>query len=469
MVERQHDLGHRGAGHGLHHLRAGADDALALGLRSHHEAGNVLQVDQRMAEALAGLHEVRHFARRFRIDDAADPGAALRLQETAPIRDDRHRMSRKAGARAEHFRGVIGLKLGVIGAVENAEDHFFDVVGEAVVGREYAVEVGGVPQGRNTGREARATGQLAEALADARQAIGVVLGHVVRHATDGGVHLGSTQGLRLDHLSGGSLHQVRPSEAHETGSLHHNDDVAERREVGSARDAGAHHGGDLRDAQLPPHDGVVIEDAPRSILAGEDPVLVGEVYAGGIHQVHNGQAIPHGDFLRAENLGDRLGPPGAGLHGGIIGHDDRGAVFDLPQAGDDARGRRLAVVAVVGDQQANLEEKRPGIHEAGDALPGRHLAGPVLPLDARGPAAFAQTRLQFLKLPDEEAHVRLARDIHDHFNFEKSAGSMKTDSGGLARILPSFSESAATFFHSGSALNSLQFLAAASRLGWARM
>jgi hypothetical protein len=42
---------------------------------------------------------------------------------------------------------------------------------------------------------------------------------------------------------------------------------------------------------------------------------------------------------------------------------------------------------------------------------------------------------------------------------------MKTDSGGFARILPFFSESAATFRHSGSAWNSAQFFLAASRLG----
>ena len=89
VVEREHDLGHGGARHGLHHLGAGADDAFALGLRPDHEARNILQVDQRLAEPLAGLHEVRHLAGGFGIDDAADARTPLRLQESAAVGDDR--------------------------------------------------------------------------------------------------------------------------------------------------------------------------------------------------------------------------------------------------------------------------------------------------------------------------------------------------------------------------------------------
>ena len=42
--------------------------------------------------------------------------------------------------------------------------------------------------------------------------------------------------------------------------------------------------------------------------------------------------------------------------------------------------------------------------------------------------------------------------------------SMKTDSGDLARILPSFWDSAAAFFHSGSEMKACQDALAASRL-----
>ena len=82
------------------------------------------------------------------------------------------------------------------------------------------------------------------------------------------------------------------------------------------------------------------------------------------------------------------------------------------EAGDDAGGGRLAVVLVVGDQQADLEEARAGVDERGDALARGHLAGVMLALDARLAAALAQARFERLNLFDQVAHVRLCRDVH---------------------------------------------------------
>ena len=255
-------------------------------------------------------------------------------------------------------------------------------------------------------------GQLAETLANALEAIGIVLRQVVRHAADRSVHARAAERFGIDHLAGGALHQVRAAEPHETGAFHHDDAIAERRQVRAARDARPHHGGDLRDAQLAPHQRIVEEDAAGAVLAGKDAVLVGQVDARGIHQVDDGQAVAHGDFLRAQNLGDGFRPPGAGLHGGVVGHDDGGAALDAGQSGDDAGGGRLAVVAVVGDQQADLEEARAGIDERGDALARGHLAGLMLALDARLAAALAEARFERLNLFDQVAHVRLCRDLH---------------------------------------------------------
>ncbi len=90
----------------------------------------------------------------------------------------------------------------------------------------------------------------------------------------------------------------------------------------------------------------------------------------------------------------------------------------------------------------------------------------MLLFDAHGSAAFAETRFQLRELFDEMAHVRQACGVHGYFRGEKSVGSRKSEST-FCTILPSFSESAATFFHSGSALNAAQLAFAASRLGWA--
>ncbi len=140
----------------------------------------------------------------------------------------------------------------------------------------------------------------------------------------------------IDRLAGRSLDQIGAAKAHEAGVFHHDDDVAERGKVRAAGDARAHHRRDLRDAQFAAHQRVVEEDAARAVLAGKDAVLIREVDAGGIDQINDRHAVAHRDLLRAQNLRDRLGPPGAGFHGGVVGDDDGGAAFDLADARDDA-------------------------------------------------------------------------------------------------------------------------------------
>src|SRR5262249_14373934 len=131
--------------------------------------------------------------------------------------------------------------------------------------------------------------------------------------------------------------------------------------------------------------------------------------------------------------------------------------------GDDARCRRLSFVLVVRDQEADFQEHRLRIEQAADPLARRQFAGLVLAFDAGRAAAFAQTGLELRELLHHEAQMRLARDVHGYFSFEKSVGSMNTEST-FCTILPFASESAETFFHSGSLRNSSQFLVACSRL-----
>ena len=73
------------------------------------------------------------------------------------------------------------------------------------------------------------------------------------HATLYGMHFGAAQGLRIDGLAHCTLHQVWSAESHKTHFIHHDDDVAQCRQVCTARDARTHDGGDLRDAQPAAH------------------------------------------------------------------------------------------------------------------------------------------------------------------------------------------------------------------------
>src|SRR5690606_489826 len=105
------------------------------------------------------------------------------------------------------------------------------------------------------------------------------------------------------------------------GLLHDQGLVAHDRQVGAAGHAAAHHGGDLRDAHAA-HHGVVAEDAAEVLFVGEDLVLHGQVHAGAVHQVDDGQTVLDGDLLGAQVLLAGHGEPGAGLHGGVVGHHD---------------------------------------------------------------------------------------------------------------------------------------------------
>ncbi len=60
-----------------------------------------------------------------------------------------------------------------------------------------------------------------------------------------------------------------------------------------------------------------------------------------------------------------------------------------PRPRDYAGGRRLAVVAVVRDQQADFQEARTRVDQAGNALPRGHFAGLVLAIDTRLSTALA--------------------------------------------------------------------------------
>ena len=213
----------------------------------------------------------------------------------------------------------------------------------------------------------------------------------MRHAADGGVHSRAAQRFGVDGLARGALHQVRSAQAHKAGAFHHDDDVRKRRQIGAPRNAGAHHGGDLRHLQTSAHEGVVVEDAPGPVLAGEDTVLQREVHAGRIHQVDNRDPVAHRHLLRAQDLGDGFGPPGAGFDRGVVGNDHRGTAFDAGQPGNHPGRGCLPVILVMGDQQTQLDKMRSRINQLSDAFARRKLAIAMLLLNFGIASAAAET------------------------------------------------------------------------------
>ena len=161
------------------------------------------------------------------------------------------------------------------------------------------------------------------------------------------------------------------------------------------------------------HQRVVVEDASGSVLAWKNAVLERQIHAGGIDQIDDRHAIAHGDFLRAQNLGDGFRPPCSGFDGGIVGDDDRRPAFDFAEAGDHARGGRLAVISVMRDEQSDFEEHRAGVGELRDSLARGELAVAMLLFDFLRPAALAQPVFELLEAFDELPHAGGAGGGHD--------------------------------------------------------
>ncbi len=245
--------------------------------------------------------------------------------------------------------------------------------------------------------------EQADQAADAGEA-GVVVGLVVVDGpADRGVHRGAAEVLVRDVLADRRLDQSRAGQV-EARALGHQHGVAEDRQIRPPRDAVAHDRGDLRDAPRR-QDGVVAEDPAEVVVVGEDLVLHRQEHARGVDQVDQGQAVPAGDLLGAEDLLDRHREARARLDRRVVGDDHHAAADDPADPRDHPRPRRPAplVVHLVAGPEAQLQERRAWVGQGVDPLAGRLATLGVLPRDRLGTAPLAD-RLFF----GEDAGGRLA-------------------------------------------------------------
>ncbi len=345
------------------------------------------------------LDEVGHLAGALRVHDPAEarPPALGILDHPSRVGDHAHGGPAEEARPADHLAGVIGLELIEVVAVEDRLEQLSCLVRLAMIRREDSVEIRRRPAWRlDRLRRCRLWRgrQLGHEPAELGHARLVVLHPVVRDAAHLGVDARTAQLLGADRLSRGTLHQVRPAEAHERGALHHEDHVGERREIRAPGDARSHDRRELRHPQIAAHDRVVVEQTGRAVLAREDAPLIGEVHARGIDQVDDRDTAAHRDLLSAEHLRDGLGPPRPGLDRRVVGHDHGFAPFHHAHARDHPGGRGLALVAVVRHQEPHLDPGRVVVQEERHALTGGELALLVLPLDALGSAAFLQPQAE---------------------------------------------------------------------------
>src|SRR5699024_12058238 len=90
---------------------------------------------------------------------------------------------------------------------------------------------------------------------------------------------------------------------------------------GTAGYTTAHDGRNLWNA-LRADDGIITEYAPKVIFVGKDLILHGQIYAGRIYQIQNGQMIFDGNLLRPEIFLSCYREPGPGFYRSIISNND---------------------------------------------------------------------------------------------------------------------------------------------------
>src|SRR5262249_33545305 len=160
-----------------------------------------------------------------------------------------------------------------------------------------------------------------------------------------------------------ALDQVRPAESHEGSAFDHDDAVGERGQISASGNAGTHHRRELRYLEMSSHHGVVEKDSAASVLSRKDFALIRQVHAGRVHQIDDGDAAPHRDFLDSEDFLDRLRPPRTGLHGRVIGHHACFASGYFSKACHDPGRGSLTFVSVVCDEKTYLDKVRAGIKQ----------------------------------------------------------------------------------------------------------
>ena len=111
----------------------------------------------------------------------------------------------------------------------------------------------------------------------------------------------------------------------------------------------------------------------------KDLCLVRQVGPAAVDEVDARQPVLHRDFLRAEVLLHRQRIISPALHRRIVAHDHAFAARDAADAGDQARAMNIAFIHTIGNQLADLKERRAGIEQPFDTvtrqqLSARHMA-----------------------------------------------------------------------------------------------
>ncbi len=319
--------------------------------------------------------------------------------------------TRKPCSRAKPVMTVVGvalLEFVEARSVDHARDDLADVVRLARIDAHDAVELLGVVLRRlgrrHVGRQPLRGVQRGDDRARDPQRIVVVFREVVGDARNARVDVRAAELLGRDLFARGGLHEGRSAEKNRASAFDDDRFVGHGGHVGTARRAGAHDDGDLRNP-LGRHPRLVVEDAAEVLAVREDLGLQGQKRAAGIHEIYAGQPVVERDLLRANVLldGDRI--VRAALDGRVVGDDEDLAPADAADAGDEPGAWRVVVVHAVRGERRELEKRRAWIDEQLDALADGLLALLAVAGEVFRAAAFARGRHTRAQLGDERRHA----------------------------------------------------------------
>ena len=359
---------HAGIGHRLDHLRAVLDHPLLFRLGAHHEAGGVVQKQQRRAALVAQLDKLRGLARALWGDGAViadhSHGAPLDMQMGADgvgveLALEFQQVGTVGQARQD-FAHVIGL-FRVIG---DQPQQLFNRVQRFAIGAWWRV------------RQAIIPGQQAHNFTHDAHAVGIVLGQVLSGAGGLRVHLRTPQFFIGGDFASGGLEQRWPGEEQLGLAAHHHHVIRQARLIRTTGRGRAVHHGDLRQA----HGGHACLVGKAARAFDENLGGVVEVGAAAFGEGHHRQFVLHGDLLQAQGFLQPGRGNGAAFDRAVVGHHQHAHAADIADTSDQpATGGAtvLVVVEFVAGQTGQLQERRAGVQQQVEALTGQQLAALV--------------------------------------------------------------------------------------------
>ena len=186
-----------------------------------------------------------------------------------------------------------------------------------------------------------------------RQRMGVVVGQMIGHPRQTGVHIAATQVFRADDFANRRFDQRRPTQKNGALVFHNDGFITHRRHIGATCGATAHDHRDLRNA-LRAHIGLVVKNPTKVVAVRKHIVLVGQIGTARVHQINTWQAVLHGYFLRTQMLFHGHRVVGATFDCGVVADDHTVDTTDPPNACDHPRPWCVAVVHAVRRQWAEL-------------------------------------------------------------------------------------------------------------------